>query len=249
MKAIGVIGYHHTGKTTLVCALIQELTRLGHKVVSIKDIHNESYRVDTEEKNTWLHTQAGSKAVFAKGLHDSALLFPTTLNLNEMITFLKADYLIIEGLKDAPVPKFVCAENTTQLDELIDGTTIGISGLIADKLDTYKDLPVFCLKNNLKKLIDTAISNSFDILPLSDPECCSACGKSCHQMAIDIVQGISRRSDCVLDTSPDIKLSIGGQDIVIVPFVQKLLRDMILAFVDNLKDIDPKGNIKIEITR
>jgi len=63
------------------------------------------------------------------------------------------------------------------------------------------------------------------------------------------VQGISRRSDCVLDTSPDIKLSIGGQDIVIVPFVQKLLRDMILAFVDNLKDIDPKGNIKIEITR
>jgi len=94
MKAIGVIGYHHTGKTTLVCALIQELTRLGHKVVSIKDIHNESYRVDTEEKNTWLHTQAGSKAVFAKGLHDSALLFPTTLNLNEMITFLKADYLL-----------------------------------------------------------------------------------------------------------------------------------------------------------
>jgi|GEM_PF-7107489 len=36
MKAIGVIGYHHTGKTTLVCALIKELTARGYKVVSIQ---------------------------------------------------------------------------------------------------------------------------------------------------------------------------------------------------------------------
>ncbi len=42
-----------------------------------------------------------------------------------MVSCLQADYLIIEGLQNAPVPKIVCAENTVQLDELIDDTCIG----------------------------------------------------------------------------------------------------------------------------
>jgi len=164
-----------------------------------------------------------------------------------MLGYLKADYLIVEGLKDAPIPKFVCAQTTAQLDELMDGTTIGISGLIADNLTSYKGLPVFCLQNKPAELIDTAISRSFEILPLAEAECCSACGKSCHQMAIDIVQGISKRSDCMLDNSPDSTITIDNRNVVIVPFVQKLLRDIILGFVNNLKDIDPQGSIKIEI--
>jgi len=249
MKALAVIGYHHTGKTTMVTAIIAELKQRGFSVVSIKDIHSEAYRADTDGKNTALHAKAGSEAVFAKGLYDSALLFPRSLDLKEMLSYLKADFLIIEGMKNAPVPKLVCAESTDQLDELIDGTAIGISGIISDHLNDYAGLPVFCLQKDMSRLMDTILTKTFDILPVSDPECCSECGFTCYTMAENIVLGKATRSDCVLDGNPDIKLSIGGEELVIVPFVQKILRDAILSMVDNLKDIDPKGKISIEIRR
>lgn len=249
MKALAVIGYHHTGKTTLACELIKLLTQQGHKVVSIKDIHAESYHVDTPGKNTALHLAAGSLCTFAKGLHDSGLLFSRSLSLKEMLPLLRADYLIIEGMKEAPVPKLVCAETTEQWDELIDATTIGLSGIIADQYTEYKGLPVYCLQRDRDKLLNSVLEKTFEILPLSDPECCSACGKTCYQMAADIVQGISKRSDCVLDHAKELKLFVGDEEIVIVPFVQKILRDVITGFVDNLKDIPPGKDIKIEIKR
>ncbi|PKN71789.1 MAG: molybdopterin-guanine dinucleotide biosynthesis protein MobB [Candidatus Cloacimonetes bacterium HGW-Cloacimonetes-3] len=249
MKAIGVIGYHHTGKTTLVTAIVAELKKRGFSVVSIKDIHSEAYHADTDGKNTALHAKAGSEAVFAKGLYDSALLFPRILELKEMISYLKADYLVIEGMKDAPVPKLVCAKDTTQLDELVDGTCIGISGLIADELSTYSGLPVFCLQKDFDALMDTVLKHSFEMLPMSEPECCSACGFTCSQMAIRIVTGKSKRSDCVLDNAPDLKLMIGEEQVIIVPFVQKVLKDVIISLVDNLKGINPQGKINIEIKR
>ncbi len=249
MKALAVIGYHRTGKTTLVTTLISELVKRGHTVVSFKDIHSEAYRADTEGKNTNLHLQAGSQAVFAKGLYDSALVFPKSLELKEVIPLLNADYLIIEGLKTAPVPKLVCAESTEQLDELLDDTCFGISGLISDKLSVYGKLPVFCLQKSLNNLMDYVLSHAFEILPISDPECCSACGKSCYQMAEDIVQGRAQRSDCILDAAPELQLKVGGQEVVIVPFVQKLLKDTLMAFVDNLKGVDKDSEIELRIKR
>lgn len=249
MKALGIIGYHQTGKTTLATCLIRELTKKGYNVCSIKDIHSETYHSDTEGKNTFLHTQAGSKAVFAKGLYDSALLFPRPLNLKEMVSYLQADYLIIEGLQNAPVSKIVCAENTDQLDELIDDTCIGISGVISSKMKSFKGLPFFSLPDDLSVLISTIEEKCFDILPLAEPECCSACGKDCYTMAEDIIQGRAERSDCVLAEQAELKLWVGDREIVIVPFVQKLLQDIVIAFVNNLKDIDPKGNIKLELKR
>jgi len=249
MKALAIIGYHRTGKTTVATTLIRELTKQGYNVCSIKDIHSEAFRCDTEGKNTYLHTQAGSQAVFAKGLYDSALLFPKSLDLKDMVSYLKSDYLIIEGLKNAPVPKIVCAENTEQLNELVDDTCIGVSGIISSKIDSYKDLPVFCLPEDLPKMLATVLDNCFDILPLAEPECCSACGKDCYSMAGDIVQGRAKRSDCVLDNKAKLKLWVGEKEIVIVPFVQKLLEDIVVAFVNNLKDVEPQGDIKLEITR
>jgi len=247
LKAIAVIGYHHTGKTTAVCALISALKQKGFSVSSIKDIHAESFHADTEGSNSFKHAAAGSAAVWARGLRDNALVIPRRIELPEMLAHLASDYLIIEGMKDAPVPKIVCAETESQLDELIDETTIGISGLISDRLESYKGLPVFCLQKKLDALISLVLERSFPILPSSDPDCCSACGKDCYTMACDIVQGRAQRTDCVQDSARELLLKVNDQEISIVPFVQKLLRDSILSFVHNLKGVDPDASIEIRI--
>jgi len=247
MKAIGIIGYHHTGKTTAACALISELVARGYRVNSIKDIHDEKFSADKAGSNSDKHAKAGSSIVWARGLRDGALIFPKPLSYHDMLPHFDCDFLIIEGLKSAPVPKIVCAETTDQLDELIDDTTIGISGLIADKLESYRSLPVFCLQKNLSGFVDLIIEQSFKALPDNDPECCSACGKTCYELAGDIVQKRSTRDACVADSAKELVLMADGKEIVIVPFVQKLLKDNILSFVSNLKGVDPDAMIELRI--
>jgi molybdopterin-guanine dinucleotide biosynthesis protein B len=249
MKAIGIIGYHHTGKTTLAAALISALAGRGFQVASIKDIHNEAFRADKEGSNSWKHAQAGAGQVFAKGLHDAALVLTPPPELPGMLSLIRSDWLIIEGMKDAAVPKIICADNTGQVDELLDDTVFALSGRIADEMDTYRGLPVFCLGKALPQLVDLVLDTAFDILPQSDPECCSACGRSCHQMAGDIVQGRATRGDCVLDGHNTLTLTQDGDAVTIVPFVQNILKDIILAFVGNLKGIKSDSDIRIDIRR
>jgi len=247
MKAFAVIGYHHTGKTTVVTELIKSLTAKGFKVATIKDIHSEAYFADKEGSNTWKHMQAGAKMVLAKGLSDSNLIFPNSLTLKEILPLLKCDYLIIEGMKDAPVPKILCAESTEQLEELYDDTVIAISGKIANAANNWQEPQVFDIFTDCDKLTNLVIDKVFEELPISDPGCCSACGLSCYEMAAAIIRGERQRSDCKTDYPAEIKVTIDGKPLIIVPFVQNMFRDMIKSFVHNLKDADPDGNIIIEV--
>lgn len=247
MKAITVIGYHHTGKTTAVTAIIRALCSKGYSVNSIKDIHSEAFRADDPSKNTGLHALAGSQRVFAKGIQDSALIFPKTPDLAEILPLMSCDYLIIEGMKTAALPKIVCAETEAQLDELIDDTCVGISGMIASKIKTYKGLPVFCLQTDMPALMEVVEQKSFAPLPDVDPKCCMECSFSCYDLAGRIVQGLAQRSDCVMDSKKLISLKVNGNEIAIVPFVQRLLADIIRSFVANLKGVDANGDIEIKL--
>jgi molybdopterin-guanine dinucleotide biosynthesis protein B len=247
MKAIAVIGYHHTGKTTTVLALVRALTARGYKVATIKDIHSGKYRADSPGKNSALHVEAGSIQTVARGLYDTALIYPRTLPLNEIIAHLQADFLVIEGMKDAPVPKIVCAKEAAELPELIDDSCIGISGIIASEGFHHPELPGFKLPEDAEALCDTALNKCFELLPAADPDCCSRCGSSCLQMAKDIVQGRRKRSDCVLDGKSGISLTVDGKAVQIVPFVQDILKDSILAIVKNLRDIPANKEIEIRI--
>ena len=247
MKAIAVFGYHHTGKTTTVVNLVRELCARGYSVATIKDIHSEKFRADTPGKNSALHIDAGSKLTVARGIYDTAIIFPKTLPLNEILPHIVADFLVIEGMKDAPVPKIVCAESAAQLTELVDDTVIGISGIISQNSFKHDRLGVYGMPQDASALCDLVLTKSFEMLPAADPECCSRCGGSCFQMAGDIVQGRRKRSDCVMDGSSKISLKVDGKEVLIVPFVQEILRDSIMAVINNLRDIVPDREIQINI--
>lgn len=247
MKAFAVIGYHHTGKTTVVTELVRALKLKGFKVATIKDIHNEGYRADTEGKNSWKHIQAGADMTFTRGLHDSSLIFPQPLSLNEMTALLDCDYLVIEGMKDAPVPKILCAENLEQLEELYDDTVFAISGKLAGQYPDWQEPPLLDVHTQLDQLTALVLDKVFELLPDSDPACCSHCGMTCYEMTAAILRGEKQRSDCKTDNPEHLSLLINGKPVTIVPFVQNILKDVILGFIGNLKDTDPDGNIEIRI--
>ncbi len=247
MKAIAVIGYHHTGKTTTVVALVKALSAKGYKVATIKDIHSEKFRADTAGKNSALHVDAGSIQSIARGLHDSAVIYPRQLTLQEMLSRIEADFLIIEGMKDAPVPKIVCAADPNELKELVDDSSIAISGIIADSDYQDSSLPIFSSIRDADKLCSYVIERSFEVLPAADPECCSRCGSNCYDMCCEIVQGRKSRTDCVLDGHKRISLKVAGKELLIVPFVQDILKDTIMAVISNLRDVEAGKDIEIRI--
>lgn len=54
MKIVSVVGRKNTGKTSLTVKIIEELTRRGYNVVSIKHSHHEM-EMDREHTDTWRH--------------------------------------------------------------------------------------------------------------------------------------------------------------------------------------------------
>ena len=87
MKVLSVYGYTGSGKTSTIEQIIGELIRRGYSVGSIKDIHFESFAIDTVGSNTDRHRKAGAELVTARGIHETDVLFPKDFPLNKYFVF------------------------------------------------------------------------------------------------------------------------------------------------------------------
>jgi len=247
MKVLSIAGYHHTGKTTVATALLQSLKSRGYKVTSIKDIHNENFTMEKKGSNSWKHAKASENTVIARGLTETYQIWNKQLTLNEMLSHLNSDYVVVEGMKDAALPRIICAEDDMQLDELVDGTVFAISGKYADSHVNYKNLPVYNSKTQINELTDLVIEKVFPVLPLPKNECCGECGMTCKEMVANIIAGNNIREDCKTDHNLDIQIKIDGKVLNIVPYVQNTLKDVIKAYVSNLKGFKEGSSIDIRI--
>ena len=109
MKIVSIVGKKNTGKTSLTVKVIEELTKRGHNVASIKHSHH-SIEMDKENTDTWKHKQAGSNLVVGVG---STTFFnvKAEYDLNRILFLLKHfdnfDFVIIEGYKNYNYPKII----------------------------------------------------------------------------------------------------------------------------------------------
>jgi molybdopterin-guanine dinucleotide biosynthesis protein B len=247
MRVFSVAGYHRTGKTTVAVELIKELKKRGFKVVSIKDIHAEDFSMEDKDSNSWKHWEASRDTVIARGLYETYQIWHRQLSLNEMLAHLEADYVVVEGMRSAPLPRIICAKNQTQLDELVDGTVFAISGIYANDHNNYKHLPVLKSVEEVTQLADLVEKIVFEVLPIPKSECCGECGLTCREMVSAILAGERKREDCKTDRNTGMKLKISGKEINIVPYVQKTFKDIIKAYLQNLKGYKEGEKIEIEI--
>lgn len=247
MKVIGVAGYHHTGKTTVAVELIKELKRRGYSVSSIKDIHSEKFSMEKEGSNSWKHWQASQNVVIARGLNETYQIWHEKLSLQQMLSKLDTEWVIVEGMKTAALPRIICAADEVQLAELVDDTVIAISGKFSDDHDHYKNLNVLNAKSDIADLTDIVENKVFEVLPLPKFECCGECGMNCYEMTEAILTGKRKREDCKTDRKLDISIKLDGKQLDVVPYVQNTLKDVIVAYMHNLKGIKKGQKIEIEI--
>ncbi|MGH7066695.1 MAG: molybdopterin-guanine dinucleotide biosynthesis protein B [Acetobacteraceae bacterium] len=109
MRIIGVVGWHASGKTTLVCRLIPLLAERGLRVSTLKHAHH-GFDVDQPGKDSWQHRAAGAAEVLVASANRWALIHelrgapePTLAGL--LAHMGPADLVVVEGFKREPHPK------------------------------------------------------------------------------------------------------------------------------------------------
>lgn len=228
MKIVSIVGKKNTGKTSLTVKVIEELTKRGYNVASIKHSHH-SIEMDKENTDTWKHKQAGANLVVGVG---STTFFNAKKehDLNRILFMLKHfdeyDFVIIEGYKKYNYPKIITSPD------------------VKDKY-TIAEIDSFNIdENGVSQLADLIEQRGHDIV---DTLFANNCGfNNGETIAREI-----RKGNLSIDNLDDIKsyLSIDGKVVGLNRFVSDFIKQSIVGVINtlNLEDYDVSEIGKIEV--
>lgn len=226
IPAIGFIGWSGTGKTTFIEKLIPVLKNRGLRVAVIKrDGHD--FQMDKEGKDTFRFTKAGADVVAISNLKHSALLNNRPEDLRSLLeTICGVDIIIAEGWQECDIP--LIEVHRSSFDRLRSPEPNNLIAIITDE-KLPLEIPQFGLED-----IEPAADFIMSVLSLSDP---------CQQEYRAIVSGKTPASSSVTVT-------VNGKTIPMVPFVQDIVREVNVAVLGTLRDVDLpcRSQIKIEIS-
>ena len=228
MKIVSIVGRKNTGKTSLSVKVIDELTKRGYNVASVKHSHH-SIEMDKENTDTWKHKQAGANLVVGVG---STTFFNSRKehDLNRILYLLKHfdnfDFVIVEGYKTYNYPK------------------IATSSDVVDKY-TIKQVDSFTItEKGVSDLVDLIEEKGHDIIDtLFKKNCGYNDGES---IAKEIREGNIKTEELDDVTS---YLSIDGKVIGLNRFVSDYFKQVNLGIINtlNIKDYGVEDVEKIEL--
>ncbi|HWR63286.1 MAG TPA: molybdopterin-guanine dinucleotide biosynthesis protein B [Candidatus Thermoplasmatota archaeon] len=107
-RMFGFYGESDSGKTTLIVQLVSQLTKEGYQVATMKQ-SNKTISMDTKNKDTWRHHQAGANLVVFSSRSETNFLLDAPLRSSETLRriseFGNFDFILVEGADDPDIPK------------------------------------------------------------------------------------------------------------------------------------------------
>lgn len=107
-KVFGVYGESDSGKTTLIVQLVTRLSKEGYHVATMKQT-NKEISMDTKNKDTWRHHQAGASLVVFSSRSETNFLLDKSQSFSEMLRSISGfgifDFILVEGADDPDIPK------------------------------------------------------------------------------------------------------------------------------------------------
>jgi molybdopterin-guanine dinucleotide biosynthesis protein B len=183
VKAVGIIGYKKSGKTTLGVRLAKELADMGHRVGVVK---HASCAIVFAEADTSKYRPYAS-VISATSPGDTEVILRGERSIEEILSYYECDIVLIEGFKrEKTFPKIVCLRQAEEKQELFDGLelfTASFKKEISD-YDIMDDSHLRAMARTLEKAS----------LPKHD---CGLCGhKTCLELA-RTVRGKATIEKCV----------------------------------------------------
>ncbi len=247
MNVFSVYGCTQSGKTTTIEYIIRELKRRRYSVGSVKEIHNEEFKIDKEGTNTYRHKEAGSQLVTARGLFETDVLYQEMISLPEILKHYQHDYVVCEGVTDYNLPKILTGHSIEELEQRWSKGIFAISGRVAATMDEYRGVPVINVLDECDKLVDLIEEKVFHLLPDVDEACCSACGTNCRDFCDGLLKGIYKVEECV-QQNKKVQVYIDGKSLDMVPFVQNIIKASVKGMLSQLDGYAKNSSIRIEIS-
>jgi len=232
MRAIAVVGYKKSGKTTLALELAEALKKQGHSVTLVKHSHH-GFDEKSETDTARFRQSADMVMGFSPG--GSFVSWPRERSLAEMIPLATTDFLILEGGKTLGLmPRIIIANDEATAKDLDPELALAAYGDKAlDEIMATRDVA------GLARIVAKA---GF-LLPGLD---CGGCGReNCRGLAVDIVAGEATVADCKAMNN-SLRITVNGQPLPANPFVERMLRSGLLAMLSELKGFTP-GPVDIHI--
>lgn len=223
-NCFSVIGYHNSGKTTLISRMIPLIKERGLSVSTVKHAKH------LDLKDSDLLFGSGSDETIALS-DDLCIRYSRGGELRRVLNAITSDVLIIEGFKGKPFPNIVRARSLNEAKDLINGLTIAC---VLDERDSEDvgGVPIYS-PEDVRPIVDLALINSFPPLPLLD---CGRCGeRDCFSMACAILKGKRSYSECVF-APIRVLLRVNDLNVPLKPFVEDIFIAVNSALVGTLKD-------------
>ncbi|WP_105382182.1 molybdopterin-guanine dinucleotide biosynthesis protein B [Neorhizobium alkalisoli] len=150
-RVFGISGWKNSGKTGLTERLVQELTRRGYRISTVKHAHHD-FDIDKPGADSFRHREAGAHEVAIVSGKRFAIMHElrdeSEPNLEEILGRLgPCDLVLIEGYKREPVPKIELRRLEAKSREPLSPSDPHIVAIAADHPVADKTLPVFDLSD------------------------------------------------------------------------------------------------------
>jgi molybdopterin-guanine dinucleotide biosynthesis protein B len=159
---IGIAGWKNSGKTTLAVRLIEELTRRGFRVSSVKHAHH-AFQIDDGETDSARHRRAGSGQVAIVSSERWALVTelrdaPEPDFADVIARLAPCDLVVVEGYKSHPIPK-IEARRLASIDKRrLSKEDANVIAVAADHPVVGEDVPVLHL-DDIGAIADLVIAH------------------------------------------------------------------------------------------
>lgn len=149
MRVFGITGWKNSGKTTLTCKLVEEFTRRGFRVSTLKHAHH-AFDVDHEGTDSYRHRQAGAGEVAIVSGRRWALMHELKdrpePSMQEMLARLSpCDLVLVEGFKRETHPKIELRRQAALDRSPVPDKNDSIRAIAADYAVVNAKVPVFSL--------------------------------------------------------------------------------------------------------
>ena len=146
---IGIAGWKKSGKTTLTVRLIEEFTRRGLRVSSVKHAHH-AFQIDDGDTDSAKHRRAGAAQVAIVSSERWALVTelrdaPEPDFPDVVARLAPCDLVIVEGYKSASIPKIEARRTAARERRPLSASDPLVIAIAADHEVTGEKVPVLAL--------------------------------------------------------------------------------------------------------
>lgn len=152
-RIFGISGWKNSGKTGLAVRLVEEFTRRGYKISTIKHAHHD-FDIDKVGADSYRHREAGAHEVTIVSGTRYAIMHelrgaPEPAFEEILSRLAPCDLVLIEGYKREPVPKIEARRLASANREPLAPTDPHIAAIAADHPVADTGLPVFDLDDTM----------------------------------------------------------------------------------------------------